>query len=95
MKFSLLALSTAAALGGTDAFLAPQQPRLSSSALAGYGIGSWNKKSSPSSSGGGGAAVATRNPWDDANKTNTVSKSDTFIKAPTTKKSYGLGSWNK
>eukprot|EP00577_Skeletonema_sp_RCC1716_P011876 CAMPEP_0113414392 /NCGR_PEP_ID=MMETSP0013_2-20120614/23989_1 /TAXON_ID=2843 ORGANISM="Skeletonema costatum, Strain 1716" /NCGR_SAMPLE_ID=MMETSP0013_2 /ASSEMBLY_ACC=CAM_ASM_000158 /LENGTH=436 /DNA_ID=CAMNT_0000301239 /DNA_START=46 /DNA_END=1356 /DNA_ORIENTATION=- /assembly_acc=CAM_ASM_000158 len=95
MKFSLLALSTAAALGGTDAFLAPQQPRLSSSALAGYGIGSWNKKSSPSSAGGGGAAVATRNPWDDANKANTVSKSDTFIKAPTTKKSYGLGSWNK
>eukprot|EP00574_Skeletonema_japonicum_P004635 CAMPEP_0201723520 /NCGR_PEP_ID=MMETSP0593-20130828/7558_1 /ASSEMBLY_ACC=CAM_ASM_000672 /TAXON_ID=267983 /ORGANISM="Skeletonema japonicum, Strain CCMP2506" /LENGTH=441 /DNA_ID=CAMNT_0048214645 /DNA_START=27 /DNA_END=1352 /DNA_ORIENTATION=+ len=98
MKFSLLALSATAALGGTDAFLAPQSPRsLSSSALAGYGIGSWNKKqSSPSSSGGGG--VATRNPWEDANKANTVSKSDTFIKSPTTatkKKSYGLGSWSK
>ena len=99
MKFNLLALSTVAALGGTDAFLlSPQQPRLSSSALAGYGIGSWNKqKSSSSPSSGGSSAVATRNPWDDVNAANKVKKSDAFIESPTpaVKKSYGLGSWSK
>jgi len=76
-----------------DAFVSPQQSR-TSTALAGYGIGSWNKSSSPSSSGG--AAVATRNPWDDVNETNKVAKTDAFTKAPAAvKKSFGLGSWSK
>ncbi|KAL7446881.1 hypothetical protein ACHAXM_011452 [Skeletonema potamos] len=81
-----------------DAFLSPQQPKKTvSSALAGYGIGSWNKKSSSPSSGG--AAVATRNPWDDVNAAKKVTKSDAFTVAPKSaavkKKSYGLGSWSK
>ena len=73
-----------------NAFMSPQQPRIST-ALAGYGIGSWNK-SSPAA----GGAVATRNPWDDVNEANTVAKTEAFAKAPAAvKKSYGLGSWNK
>jgi len=88
-----------------EAFVSPQQPRTttSSSALAGYGIGSWNKKSLPPPSGGAGAAVSTRKPWDDVNAANKVNKSsDTFAKASSSpaksaavKKSYGLGSWSK
>jgi hypothetical protein len=88
-----------------EAFVSPQQPRTttcSSTSLAGYGIGSWNKKSSPPSSGGAGSAGSTRNPWDDANAAKKVEASDAFTKAASSppkssgvKKSYGLGSWSK
>ncbi len=92
MKLSSKSLALAAVLAyDVDAFVSPQQSR-TSTALNGYGIGSWNK-SSPA----GGAAVATptRMPWDDVNETNKVAKTDAFEKAPVVKKSYGLGSWSK
>ena len=77
-----------------DAFTAPKNTATMQSTTklaAGFGIGSWNKSSSPS--------TPTRNPWDDVNAGHHVEKSygiDNWTSSPPQmKKSYGLGSWNK